>query len=299
MGLHDRPYMKESGGGYGRGPGRGITFGMPKPPRAVKVLLLINVVVFVVQIFMDNSTPRFRFGLLSTWFGVTLEGFWQLWRYVTFQFLHGGFWHILLNMLGVYILGSPLEREWGTRRFVTFYLLCGVVSGVTYVVVGALYRQPAWVPLIGASGGVYGLILACAVLFPHIQIIFLFFPVPIRFAALIIFGAMIIVVLQAFSAGRFDQAMSDVCHFGGAVTAAVWIWGIPRLRGAALQANVKRRHGAWERKVRREGEEDAEVDRILQKIKDEGLSSLTRSERRTLQDATRRQREDEQTITRM
>ena len=306
MGLHDRPYMRtERPPGGGRV--EGLTIGMPRPTRAVKYMLLINIAVFVAQAFLDKSETGFlglpvRAGPMSRWLGVTVGGFWQLWRYVTMQFLHGDFIHILFNMLGLYILGTPLEQHWGTRRFLRFYLSCGAVAGLAYVTIGALFQLNPELPIIGASGGVYGIVLACAVFFPQFRIIFLFFPVPIRFAALIIFGGMILLVLQSLGAGHAEAAMSDVAHLGGAVTAAVWVWAIPKLTGAGGVVRVTRariNQGAWRRKVERRAEEEAQVDRILQKIKDEGLSSLSRLEKRILQNATRRQREQERRIDKM
>jgi len=294
MPLSDRPYMREEPGGFGRGGGMGgMRLALPKPTPAVKALLFINVGAFLLQLFLDQPRSGYRAGLLSTYFGVTLEGFWQLWRYVTFQFLHGGAWHLALNMLGLYFLGTAVERHFGTRRFLWFYLSCGVVAGAAFVIIGALGELPPWLPIIGASGGVYALVLAAAVYFPHFQIIFLFFPVPIRLAALIIFGVMILMVLQSAAGGQVERAMSDVAHLGGAGAAAVWIWVLPRLRAARQQSVRRRNQGRWEAKMRRRAAEQAEIDRILQKIKTDGLTSLSRKERQRLQDATRRQRDEE------
>ena len=310
MGIHDRPYWKDQpsqfspGGGAG-GPMGGMRLSFPKPARAIRTLLIINIIVFVAQQFADLPTPEHRAGMMTTWLGVTVDGAWQIWRYITFQFLHAGFWHIVMNMLGLYILGSPLEKSWGSRRFVTFYLTCGVVAGLAYVVIAAMFNEPSWMPIIGASGGVYGVILACAVFFPRFIIIFLFFPVPIRLAALIIFGGMIIIILRALGEHDFGAAMSDVAHLGGAVAAAVWIWVIPRLKGAGGVAGVARtgrakiNQGAWRRKQRRREEEAAQIDQILQKIKDHGIASLTRGEKKALQEATSRQRDQDPRIDRM
>jgi len=296
MGLHDRPYWKDdqqqSYGGSGGGGRGGMTIGMPRMGKAVKIMLVINVAVFIIQMFGDQT------GRLSEWLGVTVNSFWQLWRYITFQFLHGGVLHILLNMLGLWFLGSPLERHLGTRRFVTFYLSCGVTAGIAYVIIGALSDLPGWLPIIGASGGVYGLVLAAAVLFPHFQIIFLFFPVPIRLAAIIIFGAMALMVLQALSAGQAYKAMSDVAHLGGAVTAAFWIWGLPKVTQAAREAADKANRGAWERKMKRRSADQAEIDQILNKIHEHGLNSLSGREKRLLRDATERERREESEIDR-
>lgn len=268
--------------------------GVPRPSRVVKYLLLINIGVFVVQLLAG--------GVLEAWFGVTLGGFWQPWRYVTFQFLHSrfGLWHLGLNMLGLYMLGSPLERQWGARRFLTFYLSCGATAGVAYVLAGALVGGSWNTPLIGASGGVYGILLACAVLMPHVRIILLLFPVPIRLAAVLIFGAMALVLLRSVRAGVYSgQFWSDVAHMGGAAAAAVWLWGVPRVSRYAADARRSSRKGTWERKMRRRQDEEAEIDRILQKIHTDGISSLSRREKRTLQQASRRQGDEDRRVTRL
>ncbi len=291
MGLYDRPYMQKE---Y-KPPGGGITFGLPKPSSAVKFLLIANVAVFLFQIFLDQPRRGWPAGIISGLLGVTVRDFWQIWRYVTFQFLHStkGIWHILLNMIGLYFLGSPLEKRWGSKRFLWFYLSCGVVAGVAYVVIGAVGGVPHWMPIIGASGGVYGLVLAAAVLFPNFRILFLFFPVPIRLAAVIIFGGMILMVMRAAAAGQVTAAMSDVAHLGGAAAAAVWIWGLPRLSAKRLRGGGGGRSGAWQKKLEKRREIQREVDEILEKIHREGMDSLTRREKKILRQASRMDEQDE------
>jgi membrane associated rhomboid family serine protease len=287
------------GGGMGGG-GGGLTVGFPSTGRIVKQLLLINAACFLLQIFVDRpGVGGYAYGPMSAWLGVTVGGFWQLWRYVTFQFLHGGPWHIILNMLGLWLLGSPLEKRFGTKRFLVFYLSCGVVAGIAYVMIGAIGGLPRNLPIIGASGGVYGIVLAAAVLFPHFRLLFLFFPVPIRLAAVVIFGVMVLTVLQAAAAGAVGQAMSDVAHLGGAVCAAFWLWGMPRFGVTWKQAHTARRRGTWQKKMRRQHEMEAEVDRILAKVREQGLDSLTAGEKRKLREATRRQQERDRRVDRM
>jgi len=299
--LYDRPYWRdpqgdgETSGGFGHA----LAAGLPRPGPVVTYLLVLNGLIFLTQLFLDRPTPEHRVGVMSHHLGITVEASWQVWRYITFQFLHGDFLHIVLNMLALYFLGMVLEASWGGRRFLRFYLVCGVVAGVAYVLIGALYQQPTWRPLIGASGGVYGVLLACAVLFPQFRIIFLFFPVPIRLAALIIFGGMIVLVLQSLSHGQMDRAMSDVAHLGGAVAAGVWIWVSPRLRGATRDAAARLRSGAWARKMRRRDEEQAEIDRILSKIHEQGLDSLSGREKKLLREATERQRQEDRELDRL
>ncbi len=202
-------------------------------------------------------------------------------------------------MLGLYMLGTHLERHWGTRQFVKFYLTCGVVAGLAYVVIGNIVGGIGNIPIVGASGGVYGILLAAAVLFPHIRLILLLFPVPIRFACLIIFVIMAWTIIGALTSGIYSGGFwSDVAHLGGAVTAAVWIWVLPRFRVSSQQVKEKLNEGAWRRKMQKRADEQAQIDAILRKIHDRGLASLSGREKKFLKDATRRQREQENQIRR-
>jgi membrane associated rhomboid family serine protease len=299
MGLHDRPYWKDDAGAEPDGGFvRSLAFGLPKPSKAVKWLLIINAAAFPLQLAFELG-----FSInLSDWFGATTGGFWQVWRYLTFQFLHdtSSLWHIALNMLGLYMFGTPLEQLWGSRRFPRFYLSCGAVAGLLYVIVGLLLGNPGWVPLIGASGGVYGILLACAVLLPDLKLILVVFPVPVRLAAVIIFGGMILFLLSSLRAGAYSgNFWSQVAHLGGAGMAAMWLWVIPRFGGMAQGAIRRASRGSWQSKMQRRRAEQADIDRILDKIRLEGLASLTRKEKHTLKEATRRQQREDRDISRL
>jgi membrane associated rhomboid family serine protease len=276
-------------------------FGLPRPPRVVATLLVVNLAVFVGQVFFAMGGRARGVPPLSAYLGVTVGEFWQVWRYFTFQFLHdpGWVWHLVLNMLGLYLLGGPLEHLWGGRRFLIFYLGCGVAAGIAYVIIGALGGLDRSVPLIGASGGVYGILLAAAVLLPHFRVILLVFPVPIRLAAVLIFGVMVLTVLSTLGGGDVWSAMTDVAHLGGAAAAAGWLWVVPRVRLATWRVRGQLREGAFQRELQRRVAEQEEIDRILQKIHDEGLQNLSRRERRTLQEASRHQREQEEKLRRL
>jgi len=291
MGLKDRPYWREDQGAGGGGIGRAVTVGMPKPGRAVKYLLIINVAVFLLQLIFLAAKVQ-----LSAYFGATVSGWWQIWRYVTFQFLHSPYslWHLGLNMLGLYMLGTPLETHWGTKSFVRFYLICGIVAGIAYVVMAAIMGLPRTFPLIGASGGVYGILLACAVLFPHFRLILFLFPLPIRMAAVIIFGGMILIVFSSLSAGQVGpEFWSHVAHLGGVAAAAFWIWVLPSVKGGIARSREERAAGAWQRKMAKRRAEQEQIDRILDKVKQHGLNSLSRREKEKLRRATLRQRAEE------
>jgi membrane associated rhomboid family serine protease len=252
---------------------------MPKPGRAVGTLLIANIAMFFLQ--LAPGVTEYLVLIPRDW--------WYVWNYITFQFLHADLMHLIFNMIGLYFLGMVLERSWGLKRFMVFYFSCGVFAGICHVAATFAMGGKLGIPLLGASGGVYGIVVACAILYPQIRLILLFFLVPIRFAALLFLGVAVYYILQ----GGVGGGVAHAAHLGGAAMAAVWVWGLPRLKGAAQDASMRRKQGAWDRKMKQRASEQAEIDRILDKIKAEGLNSLNRREKDTLQKATRRQQAEE------
>ena len=273
MSFQDRQYQQNpyQGSGQRGGFGGGLTFGMPRPTPIVKNLLIINIVVFVIKM-VSGETFESLFHAIAHPPVVAL----QLWRLVTFQFLHANVIHLFCNMLGLYFLGTTLERSWGSRRFLVFYLVSGAVGGATYVI-ASLFGAFSNVPLVGASGGVLAVLVACAILFPQIKLILVLFPVPIRFAALLFTGLYVMNVLQGgWNAG------GDVCHLGGMATGFVWVYWGSRFTGAGQRW----RQASGQRRERNEQLQDYDIDRILAKVHEHGIHSLTSREKATLRRAT-------------
>jgi membrane associated rhomboid family serine protease len=280
MGLYDRDYTQENYQSQFRYSPQ-MRMGFPQLTPAVKWLLIINVAVYFVQIIGGDS-------LLQKWFSVYPASPWltlQLWRLVTYQFLHGGLWHILLNMLGLFFLGPTLEHHWGSKKFLVFYLGCGVVGGLVYpvlLVLKIISPHPAFgvLPLIGASGAILGMLAACAILFPHFVVFIIFFPVPIRVAAILC-----ILIAVAAILGRGTNAGGEAAHLGGMAAGAAYVFS-QSWRG---KLGLKMRTGRWERKMASQHKLQVELDSILQKVHDSGIHSLTYKEKRTLKKATKAQ----------
>ncbi|MBN2211309.1 MAG: rhomboid family intramembrane serine protease [Sedimentisphaerales bacterium] len=280
MGFENRPYYRDQGGDWRpERPGIGRMLGLPTMGPMVKRLMIINVVVFILQLITHD-----RYTIYFTARGETVWEALQVWRLITFQFLHASFGHILFNMIALYFFGTLLERAWGSKRFLRFYLTCGAVGGVLFVVSNLLrYIQlsPLSDGLLGASGGVLGVMAACAILFPQVKVyLYFLFPIPIRVLALVITAGY---VLNVFKKGL--NYGGDICHLGGMATAAVWIFVgpyIPKIR-------IRRSKGAWERRMQQEEKLFFEADRILAKVHEQGINSLTPKEKDILQKATQLQ----------
>jgi membrane associated rhomboid family serine protease len=132
-----------------------------------------------------------------------------IWQLVTYLFLHGGFMHLLFNMFTLWMFGSTLERDWGTRRFLKYYLLCGVGAGLCDVAVNAAIGNWA-TSTIGASGAIYGLLLAFGVMYPNATILFSFlFPIKAKYFVMI-YGAMALL-----GSLNINSGVSNVAHLGG------------------------------------------------------------------------------------
>jgi membrane associated rhomboid family serine protease len=150
------------------------------------------------------------------------SGFFTPWQLLTYAFLHGSFNHLFFNMFAVWMFGVPLERSWGSQRFLTYYGVCVVGAGIIQLLVqlfeGGIY------PTIGASGGVFGLLLAYGVMWPTNRIFLIFFPVPIQAKwFVLIYGG----IELLFGVTRAMPGIAHFAHLGGMLFGAVLLykWG--------------------------------------------------------------------------
>ncbi|MGA2094127.1 MAG: rhomboid family intramembrane serine protease [Sedimentisphaerales bacterium] len=278
MGLYDRDWTREQDESQPPYASQ-MRFGLPSITPAVKWLLIINTGVFLLEwVISGPETPGVVFlekvfALYPATPALTL----QVWRLITYQFLHSGFLHIFFNMLGLLFLGPPLERLWGTRKFLFFYLLCGAAGGVFYILLVYAGFLMA-LPMIGASGAILGVLTACAILFPHFVVFLIIFPVSIRVAAIIM---ICFASLTFFFRGA--NAGGEAAHLAGIAAGAIYVFSDSWRTALKLRFKASR----WDRHVEQEHKLRIEVDRILKKVHDSGLHSLTASEKRTLKKATK------------
>jgi membrane associated rhomboid family serine protease len=178
----------------------GEVFSMPPLTQG---LIVINVLVFLAETALGGD---FVFAL-ALW---PLGPQFMPWQLLTYAFVHGGLTHLLFNMFGVYMFGSDLERVWGSRRYLTYYLVCALSAAVVQLLVAGL--SGGQYPTVGASGAVFGLLLAYAMLFPRRMIMPLFPPIPMRAPVFVVVyaGLELLLGVTGTAAG-----VAHFAHLGG------------------------------------------------------------------------------------
>ncbi len=181
-------------------------------PRITKALLIANVIGFALQFLMGNQALAAL--MLWPWGDAVYDPAgvvpaFMPWQLISYSLLHGGFLHLAFNMLALVMFGAPLEYTWGERRFLTYYLVCVAGAGFCQLLVGsyALSQGADPYPTIGASGGVFGLLLAYGMLFPNQRVMLLFPPIPMKARTLVILYG-----LFELGAG-FTGLQPGVAHF--------------------------------------------------------------------------------------
>jgi membrane associated rhomboid family serine protease len=288
MGIHDRDYarpIRRGGNPFGGAPSR-------KPMTVTTWLIIICALVYFIDPFVNHSLANWLH--MSTDHAIGLE----YWRLIGFQFLHANFQHLLFNMIGLFFFGPLVEQYLGGKRFLAFYLLCGIFGAVLYLILnlggyifgdsipGLIFNDTA-TPLVGASAGVFGILLAGAFLAPNIKVL-VFFIIPMRLSTM----AYLLVVVALLTVGfGGNNAGGEAAHLGGAAAGWYFIRHPHHLNGFfdfLGKADPTSEHFAW----RDKGASQGDVDRILDKIHKKGLNSLSSKEKKILHDASRKGRED-------
>ncbi len=189
----------------------------PRLPPVTKALLIANVVVFLLQqpfLLGDATFEPFMLWPIGVFDAFSPGQNFQLWQLLTYGFLHGSFSHLFFNMLALYMFGGPLEQTWGEKRFLTYYLVCVAGAGLCQLLVGwwMLSNGSAPYPTLGASGGIFGLLLAFGMLFPNQRVVLLFPPIPMKARTfVIVFGAL--ELLMGFTG--WQPGVAHFAHLGG------------------------------------------------------------------------------------
>jgi rhomboid family protein len=204
-------YGNNRGGGFGgQGGGQpgGINIFGPLPP-TIMYLIIANVAVFFISIIM----PQLVYPWLSLVPGKVFPGA-QVWRIVTYMFMHGDFGHILFNMLTLWWFGGPLVQIWGQKRFLTYYFLCGIGAGIIcvpfYIIFGG-----SDIPIVGASGALYGVLIAFALIHPNAKV-YLYFLFPIKVKWLVLFFVVMEFTSTAsYAGGNTSSTVASIAHLSG------------------------------------------------------------------------------------
>ena len=179
----------------------------------VKSLLIVNFGVYLATAFISPNLTRYLalYPLESDYF--------RPYQLFTYMFAHGGFMHILFNMIGLIVFGNFLEQYWGSNRFLTFYLVTGIGAAVIYGTVN--YFTGGGGSMVGASGAVYGLLMAAAMLFPNTVVMLLFPPIPIKLKWLAI--ALGAIALYSSLNTQAGDNVAHLAHLGGMIFAFILI----------------------------------------------------------------------------
>ncbi len=261
-----------SGGGF---------FGFPP---AISQLVLINVIVFLLEpLVLGSYAPR---GLALVPADVVTRG--MVWELVTYMFLHGGFTHILFNMFGLIIFGADLERWWGSRDFLKYYFITGIGAGLVHILTSYLFPghgmfPSTMVPTIGASGAIFGVLVAYAMAFPNRQVL-LWFVIPVS-ARTFVIGYGILELITAVQHQPGDT-VARFAHLGGMLVGYLYLkhdmlwWRAKRLLNRP--GGLPRVHVRREEPPEEDDQLKERIDQILEKISREGMGSLTKDEERLL-----------------
>jgi len=201
---------------------------MPQLPPVTLALLIANVAVFLLQMVGGDAAMTVNFALWP-WgpheharmagHGIVDVGF-EPWQIITYSFLHGGFGHVAFNMFALWMFGGPVENALGPRRFTLYYFVCVVGAALAQLLTTYLFQPRDFYPTVGASGGVFGLLLAFAVLYPQARIALIFFPVPVRAPVFML----AYVVLEFFlGVTNMQRGVAHFAHLGGALVGFVLI----------------------------------------------------------------------------
>ena len=236
---------------------------------AIKILVSVNFGIFLLQTVARTE------GLFFPLFGLVPKLVWSefmIWQPFTYLFFHGGIWHLLINMFVLWMFGSELERLWGKEHFLKFYFVTGVGAGLVTMIFGL----NSMTPIVGASGAVYGVLLAYGLTYPN-RTVYLYGIIPIKSLWFVI-GIGVIAFMSSFD--NVSQ-ISHLTHLSGMVIGYLMLKRPVRfndlwftIRKRTLEYKIKHE----EKKVTQHQAIEREIDRILDKINREGFDNLTEEE---------------------
>lgn len=297
---------------------------------AVKVILIINIVLYILAYWVTPAIPLDGHGdwflIFNALHPIGSKGF-AIYQYLTYMFMHGGWWHLFFNMWSLMIFGNAVEQQIGTKRFWIYYLLCGVGAAlVNQLITWMGIINPA--QLVGASGAIYGVMAAAAFFFPNAKLFIIPIPFPIKLKYLVGFYTLVEMYMGITSI----DGVAHFAHLGGILVGAIilFIWKMQeKQRGqrnnyyyssSTRGSNYDKDEGFWDKMKKGFGgkrtpkmrvtnvretnyadhqyneqkrQDNEEIDRILDKIRKNGYQNLSESEKATLFNASKKMRGEE------
>ncbi len=247
----------------------------PYLTKTVKILIVINVVFFILIHRLPRVPWLSLFAIVPRYVFVRF----RLWQLVTYMFLHVGLWHLVVNMLMLWFFAPAIEARWGRRQFLFYYFFTGIGAGLCSFIVA--FRSS--IPVVGASGAIFGILVAYAIMFPEsIILLFFIFPMKIKHAVLILIGINLLGVLSSPNSGIAYFAHLGGALFGYLYLKSEWI----RLHMSYLSLNNVRfwwTRRKFSKKKPPPEDLDQQIDYILDKVSKYGIDSLTKKERKILE----------------
>lgn len=231
--MAQQPYQRFR---LGAPSGGSISIGPPGPvPPVVKGLIIANLGIHLLTHLTNADGAINALALIPP----RVLGNFEIWRLVTYQFLHAGAWHVALNMLMLWMFGSELEQRWGGSFFLKYYLVCGIGGGLIYTLVRAGVADPT----VGASGAIFGVLMAYGMWFPN-RVVLLGFLFPVRVRHVIVFLIVIELLQGVESTG---DGIAHAAHLGGMAFGYLYLrwWGAGGATNLPTLQSVKRSYYRW------------------------------------------------------
>ncbi|MCF7804584.1 MAG: rhomboid family intramembrane serine protease [Candidatus Marinimicrobia bacterium] len=255
---------------------------------AIRVLIAANLAIFVLLWLF--GTRQFELSVFQT-FGLVPQRVWHegmVWQPITYMFLHGGFWHVAINMFVLWMFGTEIEHRWGRSEFLKYYFITGVGSGL----VTMLFSLNSTIPVVGASGAIYGILLAYGLMFPNRYVyIYFLFPLKVKYFVAIIGGIAFFSSLSSTGGN-----ISHMTHLSGMIIGWLYFkqdWRLDFLKNRFRKSKRKQTLNKIKKVEKEIHDFRAEIDRILDKINKVGYDNLTEEEKELLYQASKHLADDD------
>lgn len=245
----------------------------------IRILIIINAALFILGWILPELNRY-----MIVYGGLVPKLFTQsffIWQPVTYMFLHGGFSHVFFNMFALWMFGTELENQWGTKFFLKYYFVTGIAAGI----LSALVQPNSQIPIIGASGAIYGLLLAFALMYPN-RIVYFNFLIPIK----VKYFVMIFAAIELFSSmGNGGDGVAHFTHLSGMIFGYLYLLWRDRKK---KKTPSKRFKIVWNSKSKNPKKthvfrnEKDELQSLLNRINKDGYASLSENEKERLLDLT-------------